>query len=66
MSIFLLFFCLTGAYSPPGAPHMQPHYGGLRPPSHMPQMLLPPHHAMMDGYGNMAMHGAGLADIHAG
>ena len=42
-------------------------YGALGPTSHMPQMLLPTHHSVMDGYGNMAaMHGSGIQDIHAG
>lgn len=46
---------------------MQAHYGALGPAGHMPQMLLPPHHSVMDSYGNMAaMHGAGIQDIHAG
>lgn len=45
---------------------MPAHYGGLGPTSHMGPMLLPTHHSVMDSYGNMAMHGAGIQDIHAG
>ncbi|XP_067943571.1 homeobox protein Meis3-like [Watersipora subatra] len=57
---------MSGPYSPQ-APHMPAPYGALGPAGHMQQMLLPPHHAVMDGYGNMAaMHGSGIQDIHAG
>ena len=57
---------LLGPYSPQ-TPHMAAPYGALGPTSHMPQMLLPTHHSVMDGYGNMAaMHGSGIQDIHAG
>lgn len=58
-------FVLAGPYIPPGS-HMSAHYGALRAPGHMPQMLIPTHGSVMDSYGNMsAMHSSGIHDIHA-